>query len=61
MKKGMKTMEKFGKILLVLVFSFSQLSFPIEVLADELSQVSETTMEMKDEEEKVQNNEEDNK
>ncbi len=60
MKKGMKTMEKFGKILLVLMFSFSQLSFPIEVLADELSQASETTMEMKDEEEKVQNNEEDN-
>ena len=51
MKKGMKTMEKFGKILLVLVFSFSQLSFPIEVLADELSQDEETTMETENQEE----------
>ena len=61
MKRQIKAMEKMGKILLILMFLFSQLSFPIEVLADELSQASETTMEMKDEEEKVQNNEEDNK
>ncbi len=36
MKKIIKTTEKIGKVLLVLMFSFSQLSFPLEVLADEL-------------------------
>lgn len=38
MKKIIKTPEKIGKILLILMFSFSQLSFPIEVLADELTE-----------------------
>ena len=37
MKKIIKTTEKFVKVLLVLMFSFSQLSFPLEVLADELT------------------------
>lgn len=45
MKRQIKAMEKMGKILLILMFLFSQLSFPIEVLADELSQDEETTME----------------
>ena len=49
MKGKIKTIEKIGKILLILMFSFSQLSFPIEVLADELIEANETTMETNDE------------
>ena len=51
MKRQIKAMEKMGKILLILMFLFSQLSFPIEVLADELSQDEETTMETENQEE----------
>lgn len=69
MKRQIKAMEKMGKILLILMFLFSQLSFPIEVLADELSQDEETTMEtekQKEEQiieskEKEEQSEEDNK
>ena len=45
MKKGIKTIEKIGKFLLVIMFSVSQLSFPIEVFADVLSQADEETVE----------------
>ena len=62
MKKGIKTLEKIGKIFLVLLFSFSQLSFPIEVLADELSEenqapVEETKEQQEDEIAKFSNEE----
>ena len=45
MKKGIKTIEKIGKFLLVIMFSVSQLSFPIEVFADVLNQADEETVE----------------
>ena len=45
MKKEIKTIEKIGKFLLVIMFSVSQLSFPIEVFADVLSQADEETVE----------------
>ncbi|MDD5826360.1 MAG: cadherin-like beta sandwich domain-containing protein [Bacilli bacterium] len=59
MKRQIKAMGKMGKILLILMFLFSQLSFPIEVLADELSQDEETTMETenKDESQNIESEE----
>ncbi len=49
MKKGIKTIEKIGKIFFVFMFSFSQLSFPIEVLADELSKDYQAPVETEEE------------
>ncbi len=45
MKKIAKQISKFGKCLLIFGIFFSQLSFPLEVLADELTNNEETTIE----------------
>ena len=44
MKRITKITEKVGKILLILMLSISQFSFPLEVLADELNNELEETV-----------------
>lgn len=51
MKKTTKIMTKFGKILLVIGFAFSQLSFPLSVLAEELA--TDTNRAMSEEEKQL--------